>query len=306
MTYPRGECFTMIYGKTAFIAALAGGAGYFFMCASAQAGLFQAGNKDDVTVAPLIIEAQYSVPDAADPQYPDAEEKPDAEAAAESPDAEDVKETTEADEGTETQAETKAKTEIQTEEKAVIEDAAEEAAEDAVDQKPEDAADAKAEDAENDETAGDEQTDKNEAAVEDATQEKEEEQKAEVKLDPNSLAGCQKLINELLSGRPIEFLSGRFTMSAKGREKVGIIAGYVKNCPETKILVSGHTDSDGTEAANQRLSGQRAEQVMELLIKLGVDKKRLRAVGHGQSQPLVENDTPKNKALNRRIEIELY
>lgn len=124
--------------------------------------------------------------------------------------------------------------------------------------------------------------------------------------DPTKMQGCQKAINTILTGQPIEFLSGRFTMSPEGRKKVGRIADLMKGCGEAKAVIGGHTDSDGTPDVNQRLSGQRAEQVMELLVKLGVKGTRLRAVGHGQVKPIVENDTPENKALNRRIEIDLY
>ncbi len=139
-----------------------------------------------------------------------------------------------------------------------------------------------------------------------APEEPAKEMAAPEAMDASTTAGCQKAIDDMLSGNPIEFLSGRFTLSNAGRDKVEKIAGLLNGCGDAKAVVGGHTDSDGSEAVNQRLSGKRAEQVMDLLTEMGVDKKRLRSVGYGQSQPLVANDTPENKALNRRIELKLY
>lgn len=169
-------------------------------------------------------------------------------------------------------------------------------------QKAEEKAEAKDDEAETKEAVADpDALDNAPPAEEAAAMETADEEEADSKT-----AGCQKAINTILTGQPIEFLSGRYTMSAEGRKKVGRIADLMKGCDEAKAVIGGHTDSDGTPEVNQRLSGQRAEQVMELLVKLGVKAKRLRAVGHGQVKPIVENDTPENKALNRRIEIDLY
>jgi outer membrane protein OmpA-like peptidoglycan-associated protein len=67
--------------------------------------------------------------------------------------------------------------------------------------------------------------------------------------------------------------------------------------------VSGHTDSDGGEELNQKLSEARAQAVREHLIAQGISADRLVAVGHGASEPVAPNDTEENKARNRRTEI---
>lgn len=65
--------------------------------------------------------------------------------------------------------------------------------------------------------------------------------------------------------------------------------------------VGGHTDSDGPEEYNQRLSLCRAEAVVRYLAAHGVPKQKMVVMGYGESQPVVANDTPENKAKNRRI-----
>ena len=69
------------------------------------------------------------------------------------------------------------------------------------------------------------------------------------------------------------------------------------------VQIGGHTDSDGAESANLRLSQARAETVRDTLIDRGVDAAYLTAVGYGESEPVAPNDTSENKALNRRIEL---
>ncbi len=74
---------------------------------------------------------------------------------------------------------------------------------------------------------------------------------------------------------------------------------------ETSIAVKivGHTDADGSEDGNLQLSQQRAETVKTFLsTEFNIDPSRMQTEGKGESQPVVENDTPENKAQNRRVE----
>lgn len=74
---------------------------------------------------------------------------------------------------------------------------------------------------------------------------------------------------------------------------------------ETNIIVQGHTDSTGSDAINQPLSERRARQVRDFLIANGVAGSRLTSVGYGASRPAVPNDTEANRALNRRVQLEI-
>ncbi len=70
----------------------------------------------------------------------------------------------------------------------------------------------------------------------------------------------------------------------------------------TLIEVAGHTDSDGSESYNQKLSQRRAQSVVDYLIQGGVDPSRLMAKGYGESTPIDTNETTEGKARNRRVE----
>lgn len=69
------------------------------------------------------------------------------------------------------------------------------------------------------------------------------------------------------------------------------------------IEIGGHTDSDGSDQHNQRLSERRAESVRAYLVKRGIDSKRIFSHGYGETSPVADNLTPAGKRLNRRTEI---
>jgi OmpA-OmpF porin, OOP family len=81
------------------------------------------------------------------------------------------------------------------------------------------------------------------------------------------------------------------------------IAKILNEVPDVKVKIVGHTDSDGSDAANLDLSKRRAAAVKNELVKsFNVNGERLVTDGMGESQPVAPNDTPVNKALNRRVE----
>jgi uncharacterized protein (TIGR02145 family) len=82
-----------------------------------------------------------------------------------------------------------------------------------------------------------------------------------------------------------------------------VIADIMKENPDLKILVVGHTDSDGEDALNMDLSKRRAISVKsELTGKFGVEASRLETDGKGESEPIADNNNSVNKAKNRRVE----
>jgi outer membrane protein OmpA-like peptidoglycan-associated protein len=74
------------------------------------------------------------------------------------------------------------------------------------------------------------------------------------------------------------------------------------NNPKFEVEISGHTDSRGSNASNQRLSEARANSVKDWLVAKGIDGNRITTVGYGEDKPLVPNDSPDNMLKNRRIE----
>ena len=81
------------------------------------------------------------------------------------------------------------------------------------------------------------------------------------------------------------------------------ISAILNEVPDVKVKIIGFTDSDGADAANLDLSKRRAASVKNELVKsFGVNGDRLATDGMGEGQPVAPNDTPANKALNRRVE----
>ena len=83
------------------------------------------------------------------------------------------------------------------------------------------------------------------------------------------------------------------------------IAGTLQEYNQTIVEVSGHTDSVGSDAANQTLSERRANAVASYLIGRGAMRERFEIVGMGERYPIASNDTDSGRALNRRVEIRL-
>jgi len=69
------------------------------------------------------------------------------------------------------------------------------------------------------------------------------------------------------------------------------------------IKLGGYTDNTGNPQANQKLSADRANTVMNELIRLGIDPARLAAEGYGEQFPVAPNDTEAGRAQNRRIAV---
>ncbi len=81
------------------------------------------------------------------------------------------------------------------------------------------------------------------------------------------------------------------------------IAAVLTDNPAVKIKIVGHTDADGADAANLDLSKRRAASVKnELVRSFAIDASRIETEGKGETQPVAANDTPSDKALNRRVE----
>jgi OOP family OmpA-OmpF porin len=81
-----------------------------------------------------------------------------------------------------------------------------------------------------------------------------------------------------------------------------MIVGVLKDNPDLKFEIDGHTDATGTPAHNATLSQQRADAVKAQLTTMGIDASRLSTKGFGDTKPISDNVTPEGKANNRRVE----
>jgi OmpA-OmpF porin, OOP family len=100
----------------------------------------------------------------------------------------------------------------------------------------------------------------------------------------------------------IRFDVNKATIKPESMGVLNEIAKLMKDHSDVKFSVEGHTDSDGDEASNQKLSEARANSVKNALIELGIDASRLETKGFGESNPVNDNSTPEGKASNRRVE----
>jgi OmpA-OmpF porin, OOP family len=108
---------------------------------------------------------------------------------------------------------------------------------------------------------------------------------------------------KLVLDKAVTFKTGTTELTDEGKEALAQVKEFLTQKDYiTTLRVEGHTDNTGVETTNQSLTEKRAFAVCKWLIENGVDCKRLIAVGFGSTKPIASNDTPADKAQNRRIE----
>jgi outer membrane protein OmpA-like peptidoglycan-associated protein len=112
-----------------------------------------------------------------------------------------------------------------------------------------------------------------------------------------------KKLNEY--AKTILFNSGKSSFQKQTFPVLQAITAILKEYPSANFSIEGHTDSDGAEAMNQKLSEDRAAAVKNYLVENGIDASRLTSKGFGESMPIDTNKTAKGKANNRRVEVKL-
>jgi outer membrane protein OmpA-like peptidoglycan-associated protein len=94
-------------------------------------------------------------------------------------------------------------------------------------------------------------------------------------------------------------------MTPEAYEKLDKLATLANLSPDYEIVIRGYTDNVGSYRFNESLSRSRAKIVKRYLVKKGIEPERIETIGMGESDPLVPNETPEGRAVNRRVEIEL-
>lgn len=126
----------------------------------------------------------------------------------------------------------------------------------------------------------------------------------------NDIAGAK--IERVGEGIKITFDSGILfttnssTLQSQAKINISKLAVILDKYPDTNILVTGHTDFDGTEQYNQTLSEQRAKSVSDYTKAQGINSSRLSIIGLGETEPVASNETDEGKRLNRRVEIAIF
>jgi OOP family OmpA-OmpF porin len=91
------------------------------------------------------------------------------------------------------------------------------------------------------------------------------------------------------------------TLQPSSQEQLQNIANILKAYPNVRIRIGGYTDNQGDAATNLKLSQDRADNVMQQIIVLGVDPSRMDAKGYGEDHPVADNSTDAGRTQNRRI-----
>lgn len=103
----------------------------------------------------------------------------------------------------------------------------------------------------------------------------------------------------------IFFETNKFDLKDESKVELQKLINFLNVNKNIRIEISGHTDNVGDKKLNQVLSQNRAKSVYDYLINNGIDKTRLSFKGYGDTKPVVANDTPENKARNRRTEFKV-
>ncbi len=101
------------------------------------------------------------------------------------------------------------------------------------------------------------------------------------------------------------FDTAKAVLKPEGKTKLDDLVGKLKGVNLEVIIAVGHTDSQGGEAYNQKLSVKRAEAVKTYLVEKGIEPNRVYTEGKGKTQPVADNKTAEGRSKNRRVEIEV-
>ena len=113
--------------------------------------------------------------------------------------------------------------------------------------------------------------------------------------------GCSEVLN-----LTIHYNVNSSVIRKKSSEKLTKMISFMNKYPEYKVLLFGHTSSEGLNSKNQILSEKRALSIRRYLIQQGVNSSRISTFGKSSTEPLESNDTKEGREENRRVEIKLY
>lgn len=108
--------------------------------------------------------------------------------------------------------------------------------------------------------------------------------------------------DQIVIKQRINFTTGKFTILADSFGVLDDVASAMKDYPNIRVEIGGHTDNVGDDAINQRLSKGRADAVFEYLLSKSVAAQRMTTVGYGETRPVDTNMTETGRLNNRRVE----
>jgi outer membrane protein OmpA-like peptidoglycan-associated protein len=123
--------------------------------------------------------------------------------------------------------------------------------------------------------------------------------------NPMGAQTCQRTMARLAAASLVTFEVDGASPMLESYPVLNDLAAVAYQCPDTDIIIGGHTDSSGNVERNLRLSQARAEAVERFFYLAGITADRMRIVAYGDSQPIASNATAEGRAANRRITFEI-
>ncbi|MFK7771443.1 MAG: OmpA family protein [Saprospiraceae bacterium] len=115
----------------------------------------------------------------------------------------------------------------------------------------------------------------------------------------------QLLDGEIYSLKNVEFSTGKSTLKTNDLRELNRLVNLLKENKQMNIFIYGNTDSSGDARTNKIISQKRADEVAKYLLQNGIDKKRIKAKGYGESFPKENNGTVEGRKINRRVDVYL-
>ena len=130
-----------------------------------------------------------------------------------------------------------------------------------------------------------------------------------IKLNDSIYSNERLIYSPFSLGEKIElnvlFDRSKYKIKKEYEVELNSFINFLKSKPKVTVEINGHTDSDGDENDNLKLSQNRANEIKKYLVSKGIDENRTSTVGLGESSPKYPNDSDENKSLNRRIEVKI-
>lgn len=123
--------------------------------------------------------------------------------------------------------------------------------------------------------------------------------------NPLNADTCQRMMARLASTSSVRFEKGGASPMLESYPILNDLAAVAYQCPDSRIVIGGHTDSGDDRDFKLRLSQARAEAIERFFYYAGIPAERMQIVAFGDSQPVASNSSPAGRAANRRITLDV-
>ena len=124
-------------------------------------------------------------------------------------------------------------------------------------------------------------------------------------LSALALLNERDLNNSVVRASTILFDNGKATFAQAFAPQLDKVLQLLKDHPQLNVVIEAHTDANGGNDFNFKLSQQRAQSIMDYFVQGGAQGERLVPVGHGENHPIADNKSGNGRAKNRRVEFRL-